>query len=58
MEQTDRSQRGGVDGGMEEISQRTYMHVCKAPGHRQQCGKGRGSGGWMEKGKEGDGACL
>ena len=31
--------------GVEVISQRTYMHVCIAHGHRQQCGEGRGGGG-------------
>ena len=43
MEQTDRSQRGG-SRGLEEIRQRTYMHICKVHGHRQRCGEGRGRG--------------
>ena len=44
MEQTGRSQRGRGWGSLEEISQRTYMHVCIAHGHRHQWGEG-GVGG-------------
>lgn len=33
----------------EEFSQRTYMHIHIAYGHKQQCGKVRG-GGWAEAG--------
>ena len=40
---------------LEEISQRTYMPICIAQGHRQQCGEvggrrlgGRGQSGGME----------
>ena len=29
-------------GVLEEISQRTYMCICKAHGHRLQCMKARG----------------
>ena len=55
MAQTDRSQKRGVGwgewGGLEEISQRTYMHTCIAHGHRQECGEGwdvvGGGGGKM-----------
>ena len=35
---------------MEEISQRTYMHIGKAHGHRQQCG----GGGLVQGGKGGE----
>ena len=42
--------RGGW-GGMEEISQRTYMHVCKTHGHRQQCGEGQERRSMVEEGK-------
>ena len=43
-------------GGLEEISQRTYTRVCKAHGHRQQCGErpgvdGQGLGGRVRGGK-------
>ena len=49
MEGTDRSQRGG-GVGLEEISQRTCVHICIAHGHRQQCGEGRVGGFWVERG--------
>ena len=38
---TDRSQRGGGEGGLEEISQRIYMYICIAHGHSQQCAEGQ-----------------
>ena len=40
----------------EEISQRTYMHICIVHGHRQQCGKARqgGGGGRVEGDREGN----
>ena len=41
-EQTDRSQRGGEWGRLEEISQRTYNHIRIAHGHGQQCCEGHG----------------
>ena len=47
MEQTDRSQRGGGLEGLEECSPRTYTHISKVHGHRQQCGEG-GSRGLVE----------
>ena len=52
MEQTDRSQRGGDRRGLEEISQKTYMHICIAHGHRQLSGKDwrMGLGGGGERG--------
>ena len=54
MEQTTRPQRGGL----EEISQTTYMHICKAHGHRQLCGEGRGWGCWVEASKGENGGHL
>ena len=36
--------RGEGVGGLEEISQRIYRHICIAHGRRQQCSKGRGEG--------------
>ena len=39
--------RGVGVGGLEEISQRTCLHICIAHGHRQPCGEG-GRRGWME----------
>ena len=45
MEQTDLSQRGGVWRGLEEINQKSYMHICIVHGHRQQCGEGQHGGG-------------
>lgn len=50
MKQTDRSQSGGMWGGLEDIRQRTYMHVHIAHGHRQQ----GGGEGWVEGGKVGE----
>ena len=50
MEQTCRSQRGGRLWGLEEVSQRPYVHVCIAQGRRPQCGDG-GGGGWVERDK-------
>ena len=48
--QTDRSQKGGVQGRwqLEKISQRIYLHIFVAHGHKQQCGEGGGGGtaGW------------
>lgn len=32
---------GRGEGELEEISQRTHMHVCIARGHKQPCGEGR-----------------
>ena len=49
MELTDQSQSGGVWGGPEEISHRTYMRICIVHGHRQQFGEGQVGGtraGW------------
>ena len=49
MEQTDRCQ-SGEGGGLEEIKQRTYMHVCITHGHRQLCGQGQGGAGGVRAG--------
>ena len=51
---TDRSPKGGKEGVLEEISQRTYMCMCIANRQRQQCGEGlvgQGLGGGIKKGK-------
>lgn len=38
--------------GLEEISQRTYMHTETGQGHRPWCGEGRvGLGCWVEGSK-------
>ena len=39
----DRSQSRGV-GGLEDTSQRTYIHIGIAHGHKQKCDEGRGEG--------------
>ena len=44
-------QRGEGRGELEEISQRTYMLICIAHGHKQPGGEGRG--GWVEGAKWG-----
>ena len=44
-------QRGEGRGELEEISQRTYMLICIAHGHKQPGGEGRG--GWVERAKGG-----
>ena len=46
--------RGEGVGELEEISRRTYMHICMAHGHRQPCSEGQGgSGGRVEAGQSG-----
>ena len=35
-----------MEAQLEEISQRTYMHICIAHGDRQRCGEGGGGNGW------------
>ena len=40
MEWIDRSQRGTGWEELQMVSQRTYMYICIAHGHRQQCGAG------------------
>ena len=42
----------GDAGGLEEISQRTYMNICIVHGHRQQYGEG-GWGGTEWRGVKG-----
>lgn len=52
MEQTDLKVEGG--GGMEEVNQRTYMHILVyiSQGHVQQCDEDRRcGGGWVEENK-------
>ena len=52
--------RGEGMGGLEEINQKTYMHTCKAHGHRQQCGEDQGGwgGGLVEGRLEGNGVSF
>lgn len=40
MEQNGISEGRGGGEGLEEISPRTYVRVCRAHGHRQQSGEG------------------
>ena len=44
--------RGDECEGTGRDQPKTYMHICIAHGHRQQCGEGLGGGGgWVEEGK-------
>lgn len=45
MEWTKRSQRRRGFRGLEEISPRTYTHLCMVHGLRQQCGEACGGQG-------------
>ena len=47
---TDLKRGVGWGWGLEEISLRTYKHLCIAHSHRQQCGEGRGGMGAEWKG--------
>ena len=44
--------RGEGVGGLEEISQRTYMYLCMAHGHRPQCVESWGFGAVQRGTKE------
>ena len=56
LQRTQCFQRGRRWQGVGEISQRTYIHICIAHGHRQQCvnARGWGVGGGDQGGKMGD----
>ena len=60
MEQNGISEGRGGGEGLEEISPRTYVRICRAHGHRQQSGEGP-VGGWGLRGggqSEGNGGHL